>query len=445
MTEAQTKTVDLGYRPRQWQYECHMTRKRFNVYVLHRRAGKTVLASMNLIRAAQMHTKALGQFAYVAPFLKQAKTNMWSLLKQRLEPLRLVNGVDISEGELLVRFANGSIIRLFGADNPDALRGIRLNGVVVDEVAQVEPEVWDEILQPALSDELGWADFIGTPKGINLFSQLYFQAENKKDWSRNLFTVHQTQAIDADEVSRLKASMSDTAWRREYLCDFSAAGDDQLLSLTDVEQAAGRVYTERDVLGAPLIFGVDPARFGDDRSVLVMRRGMQAFDPVIWRGLNNMEVAARVADYIDKENPDAVFIDSGAGAGIIDRLGQLGLDVIEVPFGSKALKPDQFANRRAEMWWEMSQWLRNGGAIPNRMDLKQELATPTYWYDPTGRKILESKDDIKARLKGESSPDIADALALTFAAPVRPRSLYEQYGVKKPKDRKMDFNPYDML
>lgn len=442
----QTQTVDLGYRPRQWQYECHLTRKRFNVYVLHRRAGKTVLSSMNLIRAAQMHTgKSLGQFAYIAPFLKQAKTNMWSLLKQRVEPLRRVGGVDISEGELLLRFANGSIIRLFGADNADALRGIRLNGVTIDEVAQVEPSVWDEIVQPALSDELGWADFIGTPKGINLFSQLYFQAEGKKGWSRHLYTVHQTQAIDPAEMERLKASMSDTAWRREYLCDFSAAGDDQLVSLTDVEQAAKRVYTERDVVGQPLIFGVDPARFGDDRSVLIMRRGMQAFDPIVWRGLDNMEVAARVADAIDREHPDAVFIDSGAGAGIIDRLRQLGLDIIEVPFGAKALKSELYTNRRAEMWWEMAQWIRNGGSIPNRMDLKQELATPTFWYDPTGRKVLESKDDIKARLKGESSPDIADALALTFAAPVRPVSIFEQYGVKKPRDRKLDFNPYDML
>ena len=442
---AQTQTVDLGYRPRQWQYECHMSRQRFNVYVLHRRAGKTVLASMNLIRAAQMHTKQLGQFAYVAPYLKQAKTNMWSLLKQRLEPLRLVGGVDVSEGELLVRFANGSIIRLFGADNPDALRGIRLSGVVIDEVAQVEPLVWDEIVQPALSDELGWSDFIGTPKGINLFSQLYFQAENKKGWSRQLYTVHQTQAIDPAEVERLKGTMSDTAWRREYLCDFSAAGDDQLVSLTDVEQSAKRVYTERDVMGAPKIFGVDPARFGDDRSVLIMRRGLQAFDPIVWRGLDNMEVAARVAARIEDERPDAVFIDSGAGAGIIDRLRQLGLDVIEVPFGAKALKADQYVNRRAEMWWEMSQWIRNGGAIPNRMDLKQELATPTFWYDPSGRRILESKDDIKSRLKGESSPDIADALALTFAAPVRCRDAYEEYGVKKVKDRKLDFNPYDLL
>ncbi len=439
-------TADLGYRPREWQRKCHLARKRFNVAVLHRRAGKTVLASMNLINSALTCQKDLGQFAYISPFLKQSKTNLWSMLKQRLEPMRRTSHVDISEGELLVRFPhNGATIRLFGADNPDALRGIRLDGVVIDEVAQVEPAVWDEIVQPALSDRLGWADFIGTPKGINLFSQLYFGAEGRSDWSRMLFTVYETQAIHPDEIERLKSTMPENSWRREYLCDFAAAGDDQLVSLTDVEQASKRLYTERDVVGAPKIMGVDPARFGDDRSVWVKRKGLQMFDPLVWRGIDNMQLASRVAAEIEEWKPDGVFIDSGAGAGVIDRLRQMGIDVMEVPFGGKAIRAELFANRRMEMWWEMAQWVRNGGAIPNIMDLKSEIATPVYWYDATGRKVLESKDDIKRRLQGGASPDIADALALTFAGPVRARSVYEEYGVKKERDRKLDFNPYDML
>jgi len=435
-------TVRLDYSPRKWQERCHLERRRFTVLALHRRAGKTECAVMELIEAALQFSKDLGVFFYVAPFLKQAKAIAWARLKQKLEPMRATGAIDVNESELSVRFKhNGATIRLFGGDNPDAMRGVRLDGVVIDEVAQVKPEVWNDIIQPALSDRRGWALFIGTPSGINLFSELFYRASDLPDWYQAKYTVYDTDSLASDEVERLRRDMAETSFAREYLCDFSAAGDDQLISLTDVEAAARRTYTDKDVAGAPLVLGVDPARFGDDRSVVFRRRGLQAFDPSVYRGVDNMELAARVASHIEEHDPDAVFIDSGAGAGVIDRLRQLGYDVVEVPFGGKAIAEGQFANRRAEMWWSMREWLVGGGAIPPDPALRQEMATPVYWYDASGKRVLESKDDIKKRLQGGGSPDLADALALTFAHPVAsrlPRELRES----RSRGRTGEHDPY---
>jgi hypothetical protein len=432
--------IRFGLPMRQWQKECARIRSRFVVLALHRRAGKTEIALKKLLDAAVKCQLELPQYFYVAPYLKQAKIIAWARMKQMVAPMIPYGAVHINESELSVTFAhNGAIIRVFGADNPDAMRGVRLDGAVIDEVAQIKPEVWDEIIQPALSDRMGWAWFIGTPKGINVFSSLFFAAGNKEDWGRARYTVYDTNALDAKEVARLRSSMSEVAFAREYLCDFSAAGDDQLLSLTDVETAAHRQYQPGSNDYAPRILGVDPARFGDDRSVIVPRQGLVTLKPIVYRGIDNMTLAGHVGNQIEQWKPDAVFIDSGAGAGVIDRLRQLGHDVIEVNFGGKAYDV-RYVNKRAEMWFLMAEWVRAGGCIPNDDSLKLELATPTYKYDAANRIQLESKDEIKKRLPDAGSPDIADALALTFAHPVAKRTLIQQYGARSGQAK--EYDPY---
>ena len=439
--------VSLDYTAREWQRQCHINKKRFSVYALHRRSGKTELAIMELIDKAMKTDKELSMFVYVAPFLRQAKAIAWARLKQKIEPLRQQSAIEINEGELSIKFRhNGAIIRLFGGDNPDAMRGLRLDGIVMDEVAQLKNELWTDIVQPALSDRLGWSIFIGTPSGINLFSELYYKAMNEEDWTAARYTVFDTDSLHPNEVTRLKRDMSETSFAREYLCDFSAQGDDQLIALADTEDAAKRTYQADHVKLSPVILGIDPARFGDDRSVIFRRQGRQSFKPVVYRGIDNMELATRVANLIEQHDPDAVFCDAGAGSGVIDRLRQLSYDVIEIPFGGKATKPDQYINRRSEMWWLMKQWIEEGGAIPNDIALKQELATPIYWYDNVGRRVLESKDQIKKRLQGAGSPDLADALALTFALPVAKKQPEDIY-IKKRKQatQKTDYDPYKVL
>ena len=413
--------VDLGYRPRAWQRQCHLRRKRFTVLVLHRRAGKTELALRELLDEALRNTLELPLYFYVAPLLKQAKAIAWSRLKQIVQPLVLRGLAEINESELWVRLThNGALIRVYGADNPDAMRGVRLDGCVVDEVAQTKPEVWDEILQPALADRMGWALFIGTPKGVNLFSELYFKAQALPDWHAALYTVYDTDALHPSEIERLRRAMSDTAWRREMLCDFSAAGDDQLISLMDLEESARRHLRSDQYDWAPVILGVDPARFGDDRAVIYPRQGLRAGEPRVFHKLDNMSFAAQVAQAIEDFKASAVFIDEGNGGGVIDRLRQLDYDVMGVNFGGKSPKP-RYANMRAFMWFEMRDWLQAGGVIPRNVELMQDLAAPTYYFERASDRImLESKDDIKDRIK--RSPDLGDALALTFAYPVRPET-----------------------
>ena len=125
-----TQTViDLGYRPRKWQVECHIERQRFTVLALHRRAGKTELALAELLQCALQFKHDLGLFFYVAPLLKQAKAIAWARLKQKVAPLIQHNLVEVNESELWIRIRNnGAMIRMYGADNPDAMRGVRLDG-----------------------------------------------------------------------------------------------------------------------------------------------------------------------------------------------------------------------------------------------------------------------------------------------------------------------------
>jgi hypothetical protein len=138
-----------------------------------------------------------------------------------------------------------------------------------------------------------------------------------------------------------------------------------------------------------------------------------------------------VAHVIDSWQPDAVFIDVGNGSGVIDRLRQLGHDVQEINFGSRS-STGTHANKRTEMWFAMRDWINQGGAIPNDVSLKQDLGAPVYWYDNANRLMLEPKDDIKAR--GLPSPDLGDALALTFAMPVGKRIPRPAGGAARPLD-----------
>lgn len=419
-------TVTIPYRPRYPEVHRELEAHRFVVLVAHRRFGKTVLAVNHLLRQALLCGRERGLFAYVAPFRNQAKQIAWSYLKHYSAP---VPGREVNEGELSVRLPGGSTIRLFGADNPDALRGLYFDGVVLDEVAQMKPEVWQEIIRPALADRRGRALFIGTPKGVNLFSELYARAREAMDresgrydpsWAALCYRVDETRVLDPDEVEQLRKELSESAWRQEMLCDFSASADDTLIPIDLVTEACARRIPYEDMEDLPVILGVDVARFGSDSSVICARRGLQAFAPVVLRGLDNMELADRIAGEMAVREPEAVFIDAGQGQGVIDRLRHMGHEVVEVPFGGRPLQTGRFVNRRSEMWFGLREWLKSGGCLDaggeHGARLKSELAAPRYWYDAAGRIVLEPKDRIRERLG--ASPDMADALALTFAAPV---------------------------
>ena len=253
--------ITIPYKPRYPELHAALESRRFSVLVAHRRFGKTVLAVNHLLKQAAVCRRERG--AYVAPFRNQAKAVAWDYLKHYSAP---VPGRAVNEGELSVLLPNGAKLRIFGADNPDALRGLYFDGVVLDEVAQMKPEVWEEIVRPALSDRMGWALFIGTPKGVNLFSELYYkaaelQAEGDPDWYAASFPVTATSALPPSDVENMRRELSDNAWRQEMLCDFTASSDDTLIGLDDVTEAMSRRASEVDIAGMPVILGVDVAGF----------------------------------------------------------------------------------------------------------------------------------------------------------------------------------------
>ena len=233
--------VTIPYTPRYPDVHKALEAHRFTVLVAHRRFGKTVLSVNHLIKQAMLCSKPRGLFAYVGPLRNQAKAVAWNYLKHYSAtiPLRKIN-----EGELSISLPSnatpsGSVIRIFGADNPDALRGLYFDGIILDEVAQMKPEVWFETVQPALSDRQGWALFIGTPKGINLFSDLYEQAAERQargdsNWLALSFPVTETNALPESEVARLREELSDNVFRQEMLCDFSASSDNVLILIDEL-------------------------------------------------------------------------------------------------------------------------------------------------------------------------------------------------------------------
>jgi phage terminase large subunit-like protein len=159
--EPEAPELDLGYIARTQFETFHARTQRWGVIVAHRRAGKTVACVMDLIDHAILCEKMRPRFAYIAPLYKQAKTVAWDYLKQYgLQ----ISSATASESELRLDIPSGAQVRLFGADNPDALRGMYLDGVILDEAADMSPRVFSEVIRPALSDRQGWAFWIGTPK-----------------------------------------------------------------------------------------------------------------------------------------------------------------------------------------------------------------------------------------------------------------------------------------
>ena len=422
--------VESPYTPRYPAVHETLERTRFVALVAHRRFGKTVLAVNHLLKMALLCRRERGAFAYVGPFRNQAKAVAWDYLKAYAAP---VPGILVNESELSVSLPNGARVRIFGADNPDALRGLYFDGIVLDEVADMKPDVWESIIQPALADRGGWALFIGTPKGVNLFSQLYFravelQAAGDPDWAAFSFPVTVTGALPEAEVERLRREQSDNVFRQEFLCDFSASTDNVLITLDEVDAAMRRHCDMETASAWPLIIGVDVARFGDDATVFFRRRGLAAYAPEVMRRLSNVEVAHRLMACINEYRPACVCIDQGQGTGVIDLARELTRTgetvIVEVPFGSRATRPERFFNRRAEMWTSIRDWLRAGGRLPPGEALRAELTAPTYDYDAAGRIRLESKELVKERLR--RSTDLADALALTFAVPAGPADMADR-------------------
>jgi hypothetical protein len=212
--------IVIPYRPRPLQRSIHDRLKRFNLLVIHRRAGKTVLAINELIKRVLTCEQDRPRGAYVAPLYRQAKSIAWDYLQHYCRP---IPGAEFNQAELRVDLPGGGRIQLFGADNPDSLRGLYFDFVVIDEVAQISPNLWPEIIRPALADRKGGALFLGTPKGRSYFYDLYNTVKTDDSWLVEVHKASETGILDPDELAAARATMSDDLYEQEFECSWTAA------------------------------------------------------------------------------------------------------------------------------------------------------------------------------------------------------------------------------
>lgn len=213
--------IVIPYTPRQLQGDLHrdLDKHRWGVIVCHRRMGKTVMAINHLLRAAVLCDRPNPRYAYLAPTYRQAKAVAWDYLKQ------FAGGIPeakFHETELRCDLPNGSRISLLGAENPDSLRGIYLDGCFMDEVADMPESVFPEIIRPALSDRKGWCFFVGTPKGQNAFYEMYEHAVVSDGWFTAVHKASETGILDDEELRSAKEAMTTDQYAQEYECSWAA-------------------------------------------------------------------------------------------------------------------------------------------------------------------------------------------------------------------------------
>ncbi len=311
--------------------------------------------------------------------------------------------------------------QLWSEENPDSFAGAHNEkGMLLfyDEASGIPAPIWQVssgfFTEPILHRY--WIVFSNPRRNTGAFFECFHK--NRDNWNlRNIDgrTVEGTDKQVYEEIINEHGEDSDAA-RVEVKGQFPRQGDNQFISREVVAGAVERVVPHD--AGAPLIMGIDTARFGDDTTVFAWRKGRDAksIPAVKLKGMDSMEVANSAAHWIIKTEPDAVCIDAGgAGAGIVDRLKEMGYHIHEVWFGAPS-KEDEWANVRIELWDKMRAWL-GGAMIPNDQHLIDDLVSPEFGFTKGGDKqVLEAKEKMKKR--GLASPDYGDALACTFAVNV---------------------------
>jgi hypothetical protein len=316
--------------------------------------------------------------------------------------------------------------QLWSEETPDAFAGVHNpHGVqlLYDEASGIPKPIWNVsegfFTEPTLNRY--WDVASNGRRNSGAFFDCFH--DDAKFWRTTQIDSRTVEGTDQALFERMIEQHgidSDTV-RVEVLGQFPKQGNRQFIANDRVREAQTRELETDN--GAPLIMGVDVARYGDDSSIIRWRQGRDArsIPPVIFKDRDNMYVANQVAKWIDATKPDGVFIDAGNGTGVIDRLREMKYRVTEVWFGGKSTSKE-WANKRTEMYAEARDWL-GGGCIDKDPSLFRDLTAPEYDYFGKAKDsvMLESKESMKSR--GMPSPDHGDAFALTFAAKVARRDM----------------------
>ena len=423
------KKYDFAYTPHIYQSEIHaaLSQYRFVVAVAHRRFGKTECAIASLVAAAIAEKRPDAMFGYIAPYLKQAKQIAWRKLKRYVTVTFgrdwKALGIQKNEQELWIEIPNGARIQLFGADNADAIRGLYFDGIVIDEIADMRPDVWNGIIRPALADRMGWALLIGTPKGMNELYKFYKRGLSDARWKSLMFSTTTTKLpwLPPEEIEALRDDMTESMFAQEMLCDFSASSDDVLFKLVDLDKSVKQQLKMHDLNGAARVIGLDVAGAGKDKSCLTKVQGLMVWPQMMFKGLTTPELCDILASQMIQWKADAAIVDNGYGFSVVEQMQRRGFaNVYGVDFGGAASQP-QYANKVTEMMFRVKKKLDAGMKLPNDVELIEELAAHTVKLNDKGKLERCKKDKVKEVIR--RSPDKADGLFLANAFDVMPLAV----------------------
>jgi hypothetical protein len=323
---------------------------------------------------------------------------------------------------------------LWSAENPDAYAGVHnFAGVmlVFDEASGIDDGIWS-VASGFFTENTPnrfWLAFSNPRRNSGYFYECF--NSKREFWRTKTVDARSVEGTDKAVYQQIidEYGPDSSAAHVEVYGEFPNASDDQFIGTLLVDEAMARAPSKDP--SAPIVVGVDPARFGADATVIAIRQGRDILAIRRFRGDDTMEVVGRVIDVITEFSPQLVVIDEGGlGAGVVDRLKEQRYKIRGVNFGNKSIKPLMYGNKRAEMWGAMKEWLKTA-SIPKDRFLRSDLTGPMMKPDSKGTIFLESKKDMKSR--GLASPDAADAIAITFAFPVahrearvdnRPRTAY---------------------
>jgi len=391
------------------------------IWMLATRIGSTTIISANSESQLRSIT-----WAEITKWLAMAINSHWfEVSATRVMPAKWLTELverDLKKG---TRYW-GVEGRLWSAENPDAYAGVHnYDGVLVvfDEASGIDDTIW-AVTAGFFTENTPnrfWLAFSNPRRNTGYF----YEAFNSKRafWKTKVVDARTVEGTDKQVYERIIQEYGPDSSQShvEVYGMFPSAGDDQFIGSDIVDEAMKREKYKD--LSAPIVIGVDPARYGADATVIAVRQGRDIINITRHRGDDTMTVVGYVIDAIEEYKPTLVVIDEGGlGAGIVDRLKEQRYKIKGVNFGNKAKNPIMYGNMRAQMWGEMREWLKSA-SIPTDRFLKTDLISPKMKPDSRGTIFLESKKEMKAR--GLASPDAADAICVTFAFPVAHREYAE--------------------
>ena len=387
------------------------------IWMLSTRIGSTTIVSAN--SESQLRSVT---WAEITKWLAMSLNSHWfEVSATRLMPAKWLTELverDLKKG---TRYW-GVEGRLWSEENPDAYAGVHnFDGVMVifDEASGIADAIW-AVTSGFFTENTPnrfWMAFSNPRRNTGYFYETFHS--KREFWRTKVVDARTVEGTDKAVYQQIidEYGPDSSQAHVEVYGEFPNAGDDQFISASIVDEAMRRPKYKD--LSAPIVIGVDPARFGADATVIAVRQGRDIVAIKRHRGDDTMTVVGHVIDAIEEYQPAMVVIDEGGlGAGIVDRLKEQRYKVKGVNFGNKAKNPIMYGNKRAEMWGAMREWLKTA-SVPLDRFLKTDLISPMMKPDSKGTIFLESKKDMKAR--GLASPDAADAICVTFAFPIAHR------------------------